>query len=100
MIGTCQEIVYGTRGHTLIAEFYADLEYNDNGSLIITREHHAVDPARTAVRRRRAIAEGKAESINGSDVAVRADSICVHSDTPNTIEVARAVRDALGLGSA
>ena len=100
MIGTCQETVYGARGHTLIAEFYADLEYNDNGSLIITREHHAVDPARTAVRCRRAIAEGKAESINGSDVAVRADSICVHSDTPNAVEVARAVRDALGLGSA
>ena len=29
------------------------------------------------------------------DVAVRADSICVHSDTPNAVEVARAVRDAL-----
>jgi UPF0271 protein len=26
---------------------------------------------------------------------VRADSICVHSDTPNAIDVARAVRDAL-----
>jgi UPF0271 protein len=43
----------------------------------------------------RAIAEGKARSVNGRDVAVRADSICVHSDTPNAVEVARAVRDAL-----
>ncbi len=95
MIGTCHETVYGARGHTLIAEFYADLEYEDDGRLIITREHHAVDPARTASRCRRAIAQGWAESVNGRDVAVRADSICVHSDTPNAVEVARAVREAV-----
>jgi UPF0271 protein len=97
MIGTCHETVYGARGHTLIAEFYADLEYDDEGRLIITREHHAVDPARTAARCRRAIAEGKAASVTGKDVAVRADSICVHSDTPNAVDVACAVRDALEL---
>ena len=95
MIGTCHETVYRQRGHALIAEFYADLDYDDDGRLIITREHHAVDPERTAIRCRRAIAEGKAASVNGKDVAVRADSICVHSDTPNAVEVARAVRDAL-----
>src|SRR5579871_2491426 len=95
MIGTCHETVYHARGHVLIAEFYADLDYADDGRLIITREHHAVDPARVLMRCRRAIAEGKAESINGRDVAVRADSICVHSDTPNAVDVARAVRAAL-----
>jgi 5-oxoprolinase (ATP-hydrolysing) subunit A len=95
MIGTQHEIVYGARGHTLIAEFYADLEYNDDGSLIITSEHEAVDPADAASRCLRAIEEGKTKSINGSDVSVRADSICVHSDTPNAVAVARTVRDAL-----
>jgi UPF0271 protein len=33
--------------------------------------------------------------VNGVDVAVRADCICVHSDTPNAIDVARAVREAV-----
>src|SRR5580700_7844944 len=98
LIGTCHETVYGARGHVLIAEFYADLDYEDDGRLIITREHHAVDPARAASRCRRAIAEGKTSSVNGNDVAVRADSICVHSDTPNAVEVARAVHDALNQG--
>jgi UPF0271 protein len=98
MISTCHETVYGARGHVLIAEFYADLDYADDGRLIITREHHAVDPARAASRCRRAIAEGKTSSVNGKDVTVRADSICVHSDTPNAVEVARAVRDALKEG--
>jgi 5-oxoprolinase (ATP-hydrolysing) subunit A len=95
MIGTQHEIVYKSRGHVLIAEYYADLEYADDGSLIITREHEAVDPAEVASRCVRAITEGKARSINGREVAVRAVSICVHSDTPNAVEVARAVRDAI-----
>lgn len=95
MIGTQHEIVYPARGHAFIAEYYADLEYNDDGSLIVTREHQAVDPIEAAVRCLRAMAEGSAKSINGIDVAVRADSICVHSDTPNAVAVAQAVRDAL-----
>ena len=95
MIGTQHEIVYTARGHILIAEFYADLEYRGDGSLIITAEHKSVDPAQAAWRCLRAIAEGKTASVNGSDAPVRADSICVHSDTPNAVEVARTVRDAL-----
>jgi UPF0271 protein len=95
MAGTQHEVVYKARGHTFIAEYYADLEYNDDGSLIVTREHKAVDPTDAAARCLRAIAEGKTKSIHGHDVQVAADSICVHSDTPNAVEVARAVRDAL-----
>jgi UPF0271 protein len=95
MIGTQHEAVYQARGHAFIAEYYADLDYDDDGSLIITREHQAVDPDQAASRCLRAIAEGKTRSIHGRDVAVRADSVCVHSDTPNAVEVARAVRDAL-----
>jgi UPF0271 protein len=95
MIGTQHELVYQARGHAFIAEYYADLQYADDGSLIITREHQAVDPDEVASRCRRAMAEGKTVSVNGRDVAVRADSICVHSDTPNAVAVARAVREAL-----
>jgi 5-oxoprolinase (ATP-hydrolysing) subunit A len=95
MIGTQHEVVYQARGHGFIAEYYADLEYDDDGSLTITREHDAVDPAEAASNCLRAIAEGKTRSVNGRDVPVRADSICLHSDTPNAVEVARAVRDAL-----
>ena len=34
-------------------------------------------------------------SVNGKDVQVRADCICVHSDTPNAIELAQAVKTAV-----
>jgi UPF0271 protein len=92
---TLHEKIYPERGHKFVAEFYADLDYNDDGSLIITREHTAVDPKTAAERCLRAIEEGVAKSINGVDVAVGSDCICVHSDTPNAIEVARAVRRAI-----
>ena len=95
MINTNHEKIYSARGHRFIAEFYTDLDYNDDGSLIITRKHDAIDPADAAERSLRAIEEGKTKSISGKDVAVGHDAICVHSDTPNAVEVARAVGDAV-----
>ena len=95
MINTLHEKVYKARGHHFIAEFYTDLDYADDGALIITREHEAKDPREAAARSVRAIKEGKTRSVGGKDVAVRADAICIHSDTPNAVAIARAVRDAV-----
>lgn len=95
MIGTLHAEIYPARGHGFVAEYYADLYYGDAGNLIVTRVHDPVDPADAAARAIRAIEEGRTLSTGGVDVAVRADSICVHSDTPNAVEVARAVRDAI-----
>lgn len=95
MANTQHEKVYRARGHSFVAEFYADLGYDDEGGLIITREHEAVDPEDAAARSLRAIKEGKTKSINGVDVAVGADCICVHSDTPNAVAVAKSVLEAV-----
>jgi UPF0271 protein len=43
----------------------------------------------------RAVTEGRARSINGRDVKVAADSICVHSDTPGALAIARAVHQVV-----
>jgi UPF0271 protein len=95
MAGTLHEQVYTARGHAFVSEFYADLDYNDQGGLIITREHAATDPAAAAAACTRAMREGKVSSVGGVDVPVRADAICVHSDTPNAVAVAEAVRAAV-----
>ncbi len=95
MKNTLHEKIYKKRGHRFMAEFYADLSYNDDGSLIITREHESYDPEDAARRCVRAIREGKTSSVNGTDVEVGCDCICVHADTPNATEVAMAVRDAI-----
>ena len=92
MRGTLHETIYAARGHAFVAEFYADLDYADDGSLIITREHHAKDPVAAAAICRRAMQEGIVLSVGGVAVKVGADTICVHSDTPNAGAIASAVR--------
>jgi UPF0271 protein len=95
MKGTLHEKVYRRRGHAFVAEYYADLDYNAEGGLIITREHDAKDPTDAAARCLRALTEGKTRSVAGNDVVVGSDSICIHSDTPNAVAVARAVREVV-----
>lgn len=95
MTGTQHETVYPARGHAFVAEFYADLDYRPDGSLIVTREHEAKDPDAMAARCIRAIREGRSTAIDGTEIAVRCDSICIHSDTPNALDIARAVRAAV-----
>ena len=87
--------VFTRRGVPFSCEFYADLDYDDNGRQIITMHHEPVTSEQVARKVLRAVAEGKTQSINGMDVDVVADSICVHSDTPNAVEVAKAVHGAL-----
>jgi UPF0271 protein len=95
MIDTEHERVYTARGHRFIAEFYVDLDYADDGSLIITREHDAVEPSEAAARAVRALRQGLVGSVGGKDIRVRAETICVHSDTPGAHLVAQAVHDRL-----
>jgi UPF0271 protein len=95
MAGTVHEKVWGAREAGFISEYYADLDYRDDGSLIITREHAPFDPAESAQRAVRAVTEGVAVSVNGTEIPVRADCVCVHSDTPNAVDLAKAVNEAL-----
>ena len=95
LAGTLHEKVYVERGLDFRAEFYADLGYDGSGNLIITREHSAVDPDDAAARCIRAVQDGLTKSVDGTDIEVRAMTICIHSDTPNATDVARAVRQAL-----
>ena len=95
MIGTLHEKIYIDRDHRFIAEFYADLDYADDGNLIITREHGEKDAAEAGVRCLRAIEEGKVGTVGGSDIPAKVETICVHSDTPNAVDIASSVRNAV-----
>lgn len=95
MANTTHEDVYTKRGLPFLAEYYTDLDYTDEGGLIITREHVAHDPEVAAAGAVRAVTEGKATSINGKEIPMRADAVCVHSDTPGAVELAAAVHAAL-----
>src|SRR5436190_15003569 len=95
MAGTKHEEVYTVRGLTFLAEYYADLDYDDDGGLIITRKHEAYDPDRVAENVRRVLQDGVALARSGKEIPIRADLVCVHSDTPGAVELARAVREVL-----
>jgi len=95
MAGTVQDAVYRSRGVPFVSEFYADLDYNEDGMVIITREHEAVEPSASAARVLRAIEQGKVKSVAGTDVSVKVETICVHSDTPGAVAVASAVRETV-----
>jgi UPF0271 protein len=95
MARTKHEEVYTKRGFKFIPEFYVDLDYDKEGKLIITREHVAWDPEIAAKRTLRAVTEKKVKTIDGNDIPMVADCICVHSDTPGAVAVAKAVKEAI-----
>lgn len=91
----CMSEVFSRRGIAFTCEFYADLDYNDEGRQIISREHPSVMPEHVVQKVLRAVREGLTLSVTGKDISVVAESICVHSDTPNAVAVAQAVHSAL-----
>ncbi|MBB3664495.1 UPF0271 protein [Prauserella sediminis] len=78
-----------------VAEFYVDLGYRADGSLIVARRPHATPVDEATERAKRALADGIATAVTGEEFAIRVDSICVHSDTPNAVDIAKAVRGVL-----
>ncbi len=91
----CMSEVFTRRNIAFSCEFYADLDYDDEGRQIISRTHHAVAKQDICEKVLRAVKHGVTRSVNGKDVAVVAESICVHSDTPGAVEIAQAVYETL-----
>jgi len=95
MSGTGHEKTYGDLGVPVIFETYVDLDYNDAGEVVITREHTPVAAADALAQARRAANHGEVKALSGKLVAVKCQSICVHSDTPGAVEVAKAIHAEL-----
>lgn len=96
MAGTAHESVARERGIPFVSEFYVDLPYRMDGSLVIARRVEVTPFAVAAERARLALAEGVTVAITGERLPVVFESICIHSDGPNAVEVARAVRGVVG----
>lgn len=84
-------------GLRVVAEAFADRGYTPQGTLVSRREPGAVlhDPELVARRMLRLVTEGVVEAIDGSLARVRADSICVHGDSPGAVAMAVEVRRTL-----
>lgn len=84
-------------GLRVVAEAFADRAYTPQGTLVSRRDKGAVlhDAEQVAARMLRLARDGVVTAIDGSTVAIQADSICVHGDSPGAVEMARQVRAVL-----
>ncbi|MHB1923446.1 MAG: LamB/YcsF family protein [Acidimicrobiales bacterium] len=84
-------------GAPCFGEAFADRVYTAGGALVPRLEAGSVieDPEVAAAQAVRIATTGTALAVDGSVVAVRADSICIHGDSARALETARAVREAL-----
>ena len=78
-------------------EIFADRNYLNNGWLVPRTRPDALlrDPKEVARRVLRMLREHKVRSVEGRDVEVRGETICVHGDTPGAVEFARELRSQL-----
>ena len=83
-------------GLAVAAEAFADRRYEPDGSLRSRRLPGAVlEPADAAAQAVAIARDGAVTASDGSRLAVRADTICIHGDSPDAVGIARAVVAAL-----
>ena len=93
------ELEFAARRHSLsfIAEAFADRAYEPDGTLVSRSSPGAVHSALYVITTQavRLATDGQVTASNGDVIDVRADTLCIHGDTPGAAEAARAVRDVL-----
>ncbi|GIZ96634.1 UPF0271 protein [Tsukamurella sp. TY48] len=90
-------------GLRAVAEAFADRAYTAEGTLVPRTLPGSVlhDPDEIAARVVRMVFDGTVEAIDGTEVELRAESVCVHGDNPEAVQVASRLRQVLeGAGAA
>ena len=84
-------------GLPTVTEGFVDRAYNTDGSLVSRLLPGAVlhDVELVAARAVRLVTNRTVIAIDGSEIEVDFDSLCVHGDTPDAVQIAGAVRVAL-----
>lgn len=85
------------RGAPFVLEVFADRAYHRDLTLVSRKVSGSVirDPKVAAERVVRMVVEGKVTTIEGDDVDIQAQTVCVHGDNPGALEIVRAVRQGL-----
>ncbi len=93
------ELQAAAERHSLnfIAEGFVDRAYEADGTLVSRKEPGAVH-SELSVATNQAVTiarDSRVAARNGEIIDVKAETLCIHGDTPNAAEAARAVRDVL-----
>lgn len=97
LAGSATERLAVRLGVRFIREWFADRAYLASGILVPRSRGDALVTSSDAVRRRtrRAIVDGKVDTVDGSAIGVDFRTICIHSDTAGAAGLLRAVRAAI-----
>lgn len=82
-------------GVPFVPEGYVDLDYDSSGKLVLERVKQLRDPTEMGERAVRLVRDGTVGSIDGGELQLQVESICVHGDAPNAPQIAGAIRAAL-----
>ncbi len=85
---------YGVR---VAFEFFADRAYNPDGTLVSRKLPGAVIKDHDLAARRvlKMATEGKVTCVDGTEIELPADTVCVHGDNPAALQLVRNIRQAL-----
>ena len=91
LIETCKKNKLNT-----LLEAFADRTYNSDGTLRDRKYSDAliIDPIKAA-NQAYAISKGYIESHENKIVDIKGETICIHSDTPNAVAIARASKQKM-----
>ena len=89
--------VFREAGFPIAAEAFADRRYEPDGTLRSRKHPDALihDPAEAAQQALTIVQSGKVVARDGSEVPLRADTLCIHSDTPGSPQIAAQVSKTL-----
>lgn len=79
------------------SEAFADRTYQDDGSLTLRSSADALihDPAIAAERVLKMVTRGTVITIQGTELPLRPDTVCIHGDSPGAVELAQTIRRRL-----
>ena len=85
------------RGLRVAEEVFADRGYNADGTLVNRKLPGAFvkDPDEAIARVIKMVKTKKVTAVNGEEININADSICVHGDNPKAIEFVEKIRKSL-----
>jgi UPF0271 protein len=97
LAGSAQIRAGEATGLAVAHEVFADRTYQADGSLTPRAQAGALieDEALAVAQALRMVREGQVRAVDGADVAVRADTICLHGDGPKAVAFARRLKKAL-----
>jgi len=89
--------IAGEEGIAMVFEAFPDRAYTPQGTLVSRRQPGAVihDPEEAAARALQMVREGVVLAVDGTAVALAAQTLCVHGDNPQGVALAAAIRGRL-----